>query len=225
MNKESNVYTIIYATVMVVLVAVLLAFTSVSLRSYQKKNEDNDKRQQILRSVHVHISGDETETKYRELIRESFLVNEKGQKVDGDAFAAEASKMFAADAYPVFVAVVDGQTKYILALSGAGMWGPLWGYIAVNEDKNTIFGIDFSHQGETPGLGAEITNPVFSSQFVKKQLFRNNEFKGVAVVKAGKTVSGQDAVDAISGGSVTSIGVHNMLMNSLNHYVGFLKNN
>lgn len=225
MNKESNVYTIIYATIMVVLVAVLLAFTSVSLRSYQKKNEDNDKRQQILRSVHVSISGDETEAKYRELIKEAFLVNDKGQRVEGDAFAVEASKMFAENTYPVFVAVVEGQTKYILAMHGAGMWGPIWGYIAVNEDKSTIFGIDFSHQGETPGLGAEITGTAFSSQFVKKQLFRGSEFKGVAVVKPGKTVQGQDYVDAISGGSVTSIGVNNMLMNSLNHYVGFFKTN
>lgn len=222
MNRDSNVYTIIYASVMVVLVAVLLAFTSESLRDFQKKNEDNDKRQQILRSINVSVSGDETETKYNGLIKESFLVNNQGQKVDGDAFTADASKMFAENIYPVYIANIDGQTKYIMAMYGSGLWGPIWGYVSVNEDKNTIFGADLSHQGETPGLGAEIATPAFSSQFVGKQVFKNNEFKSIAIVKPGKTAPGQDYVDGISGGTITSVGVDHMIKNSLEGYVGFL---
>lgn len=222
MNRDSNVYTIIYASVMVVLVAILLAFTSESLRDYQKKNEDNDKRQQILRSIKVSVSGDQTETKYNELIKESFLVNNQGQKVDGDAFTADASKMFAENTYPVYVANIDGQTKYIMAMYGSGLWGPIWGYVSVNEDKNTVFGADLSHQGETPGLGAEIATPAFSSQFVGKQVFKNNEFKSIAIVKPGKTALGQDYVDGISGGTITSVGVDHMIKNSLEGYVGFL---
>lgn len=223
MNRDSNAYTIIYASVMVVLVAVLLAFTSESLRSFQKENEANDKRQQILRSVNVSVSGAETEIKYNELIKESFLVNEKGQKVDGDAFAVDASKMVAENTYPVFVINIDGQTKYIMAMYGAGLWGPIWGYISMNDDGNTIFGTDFSHQGETPGLGAEITTSAFSSQFVNKQIFKNNEFKSIAIVKPGKDAQGQDYVDGISGGTITSVGVDHMIKNSLGHYVEFLK--
>jgi Na+-transporting NADH:ubiquinone oxidoreductase subunit C len=208
---------------MVVLVAVVLAFTSEALRSYQKKNEANDKRQQILRSVRVAVSGDETEAKYHELIKESFLVNDKGQKVDGDAFAADASKMEAENTYPVFVANVDGQTKYILAMYGSGLWGPVWGYIAINDDFNTVYGTDFSHQGETPGLGAEIATPTFSARFPGKQIFKNDEFKSIAIVKPGKTVQGQDYVDGISGGTITSNGVDHMIKNSLKGYVDFLK--
>lgn len=222
MNRDSNVYTIIYASVMVVLVAVLLAFTSESLRDYQKKNEDNDKRQQILRSIKVSVSGDQTETKYNELIKESFLVNSQGQKVDGDAFTADASKMFAENTFPVYVANIDAQMKYIMAMYGSGLWGPVWGYISVNDDKNTVFGADLSHQGETPGLGAEIATPAFSSQFVGKQIFKNNEFKSIAIVKPGKTAQGQDYVDGISGGTITSVGVDHMIKNSLEGYVGFL---
>ena len=223
MNRDSNVYTIIYASVMVVLVAVLLAFTSESLRSFQKKNEADDKRQQILRSVHVSVSGAETESKYNELIKESFIVNDKGQKVEGDAFAVDAAKMVAENTYPVFVAMVDGQTKYIMAMYGAGLWGPIWGYISMNEDKNTVFGTDLSHQGETPGLGAEIATPSFSAKFVGKQIFKNNEFKSIAIVKPGKIAQGQDYVDGISGGTITSVGVDHMIKNSLGHYVEFLK--
>jgi Na+-transporting NADH:ubiquinone oxidoreductase subunit C len=223
MNRESNTYTIIYASVMVVFVAVLLAFTSESLKSFQKKNEANDKRRQILRSINVSASAAETEKKYNELIKEAFIVNASGQKVNGDAFAVDAAKMFADKTYPVFVAQVEGKTKYIMAMYGAGLWGPVWGYLAVNDDGITVFGTDFSHMGETPGLGAEIATPAFSSLFSGKQLFKNGVFKSVAIVKRGKTVQGQDYVDGISGGTITSVGVDNMIRHSLECYVEFLK--
>ncbi len=222
MNRDSNVYTVVYASVMVVLVAVVLAFTSESLRSFQKKNEENDKRQQILRSINVNVTPDEAEGKYSELIKDAFLVDDKGQKVEGDAFAADVVKSFAQKQYPVFVATVDGQTKYIMAMRGAGLWGPLWGYISVNDDKNTVYGADFSHQGETPGLGAEIVTSAFSHQFVGKKIFMNNEFKSIAVVKPGKSAIGQDYVDGISGGTITSNGVDQMIYSSLHGYVQFL---
>ena len=223
MNKESNAYTIIYASVMVILVAVLLAFTSDALSGFQKLNMDNDKRQQILRSVNVSVSKAETEAKYNELIKESFVVNDKGQKVNGDAFFVESSKMVAQKTYPVFVANINGETKYIMALYGSGLWGPLWGYVALNEDKNTVFGADISHAGETPGLGAEISTPHFCSQFAGKHIFKGDEFKSIAVVKPGKTVQGQDYVDGISGGTITSVAVEHMIENSLGCYVEFLK--
>ena len=201
---------------MVLLVAVVLAFTSQSLRSFQKENEDNDKRQQILRSINVSVPANEAKAKYGELIKEAFLVNENGEKVEGDAFTATA------DHPPVYVANVNGETKYIMALSGAGLWGPLWGYISVDSDKNTVFGADFSHQGETPGLGAEIAKPAFSNEFKGKKLFMDGSFKSIAVVKPGKSVAGQDYVDGISGGTITSQGVDHMLFNSLSGYVKFL---
>jgi Na+-transporting NADH:ubiquinone oxidoreductase subunit C len=207
---------------MVVLVAVVLAFTSQSLRGFQKKNEDNDKRQQILRSIHVKATPEEAEMKYRELIREAYLVNEQGEKIDGDAFTVDASKSFVEHKYPVFVATINGQPKYIMAMQGVGLWGALWGYIALNDDKNTIFGADFSHAGETPGLGAEIVVPAFSSQFAGKKIFQQGEFKSIAIVKPGKSAIGQDYVDGISGGTITSQGVDKMIFDSLGGYVNFL---
>ena len=202
LDRDSNVYTVVYASVMVVLVAVVLAFTSQSLRTFQQKNEENDKRQQILRSINVTVPANEAEAKYSELIKEAFLVNENGEKVEGDAFAADVVKAAAEHQYPVFVANVDGQPKYIMALHGAGLWGPLWGYISVDSDRNTVYGADFSHQGETPGLGAEIAKPAFSNEFKGKKLFMDGTFKSIAVVKPGKSVAGQDYVDGISGGTI-----------------------
>jgi len=207
---------------MVVLVAVVLAFTSESLRSFQKQNEDNDKRQQILRSINVNVTASEAESRYNELIKESYLVNDKGEKTEGDAFSIDVVKAFAENKYPVFVANVDGKNKYIMALSGAGLWGPLWGYIAVDEDRNTVYGADFSHAGETPGLGAEISRQEFSGQFAGKKIFVNNDFKSIAVVKPGKAAIGQDYVDGISGGTITSQGVDRMLYDSLSGYVNYL---
>ena len=223
MNRNSNLYTILYASVLVVFVAVLLAFTSESLRGFQKKNEANDKRKQILRSVHVSVSTAATEAKFNEMIKESFLVNDKGQKVEGNAFATDAAKMFINNTFPVFVANVGGQKKYVLVMYGAGLWGPIWGYMSVNEDGNTVFGTDISHQGETPGLGAEISTAAFCSQFSGKQLFKNDVYKSIAIVKPGKTVQGQDYVDGISGGSITCIGVDRMIKKSMEYYVEFLK--
>lgn len=222
LDRDSNAYTVIYAAVMVLLVAVLLAFTSQSLRGFQQKNEENDKRQQILRSINVNVSSSEAEAKYNELIKEAFMVNQDGQKVEGDAFSADVVKAAAKHEYPVFVASVDGQTKYIMALHGAGLWGPLWGYISLDADKNTIYGADFSHAGETPGLGAEISKPAFSKEFIGKHIFMDGQFKSVAIVKPGKSVEGQDYVDGISGGTITSQGVNHMLYDSLDGYVKFL---
>ena len=105
---------------------------------------------------------------------------------------------------------------------GAGLWGPIWGYISVNADKNTVYGTDFSHASETPGLGAEITKPAFSTQFAGKQLFKNGAFKSIAVVKKGKSAEGQDYVDGISGGTITSQGVDKMLLDCLSGYSKFL---
>ncbi|MBP7919813.1 MAG: NADH:ubiquinone reductase (Na(+)-transporting) subunit C [Parabacteroides sp.] len=224
MNRDSNLYTIVYASVMVILVALGLALTSQSLRSYQKKNEDIDKMMQILRSVRVQTTAADAEATFKSLIKESYLVDENGKQVEGDAFSTDYVKAFASkEALPVFVASIDGETKYIMAMSGAGLWGPLWGYMSVNEDKSTVYGADFSHQGETPGLGAEITQSFFSKEFYDKKLFNEaGEFKSIAIVKPGKTAEGQDYVDGISGGTITSQGVNQMILTSMGGYIKFL---
>ncbi|MDR3126928.1 MAG: NADH:ubiquinone reductase (Na(+)-transporting) subunit C [Tannerellaceae bacterium] len=222
MKRDSNGYTVIYASVLVVLVAVMLAFTSQSLQSFQKTNEENDKRRQILRSIHIDVAASEAESSYKALIQEAFLVNGAGKQIEGDAFGADIMKTFAEGKYPVFVAEVKGETKYIMALQGSGLWGPIWGYIAIDADCNTVYGADFSHAGETPGLGAEIVTTWFSKPFSGKHLFQEGRFTSVAVVKPGKEARDRDYVDGISGGTITSAAVDRMLFESLTAYVAFL---
>jgi len=226
MNREGNTYTIIYASVIAIFVAVLLALTSQSLYERQKENETVDKMMQMLRSVNVASTAANALEKHEQLIIDSYVVNTKGERIEGDAFDIELAKEFAKPEnerrFPVFVANIDGVEKYILTLRGTGLWGALWGYISLNEDKNTIFGADFSHEGETPGLGAEISQALFSDQFKGKQLFRNNVFTGIAVIKPGAQVTDRETVDGISGGTITCNALENMLTHTLEGYIGFM---
>ncbi|MDE6286420.1 MAG: NADH:ubiquinone reductase (Na(+)-transporting) subunit C, partial [Muribaculaceae bacterium] len=141
---------------------------------------------------------------------------------------AEQSKLPEAERMlPVFVCRTPegGGLKYIVPVYGAGLWGPIWGYVAVDADGSTVYGAYFAHQGETPGLGAEIEKPAFSNQFEGKQLFKNGRFLPVAVVKAGqKPMGDEDYVDGISGGTITSKGVGAMLANCLAPYKTFFSN-
>lgn len=232
MNRESNSYTIIYAAVMVIIVAIALAFTSQVLKGSQKENERIDKMQQILRSVHVSPEVKEVTATYASLIKQELLVDAEGniqQTFTDDKIGNnEAFKMNTANthpSYPVFVAEIEGAVKYIFPINGKGLWGPIWGYLAIDANGSTVYGADFSHQGETPGLGAEITKEAFSGQFAQKEVFKNGTFKGIAVVKPGQSKADQDYVDGISGGTLTSNGVHAMLIQCLgDRYQKFLAN-
>lgn len=241
MNRDKNSYTVLYASVMVIVVAVLLAYVSQSLGDRQRDNEKIDKMQQILRSVNA---GTEDKGKviarYTDVIKQELLINQDGtvaktfegeQLAQNEAFTLNtrnAFKLAANDpsvSLPLYIAEVEGRTKYIIPMNGAGLWGPIWGYIALNDDCNTIFGADFSHEGETPGLGAEITRTEFSGQFIGKEIFKEGEFRSVAVVKKGQKAEGKDYVDGISGGTLTSDGVNEMLISSLRPYALYLMNN
>jgi len=229
-NKQSNLYTIVYITVMVVVVGAALAFTAMSLKDKQLENADADKMKQILQSVHVATERATVVDDYHRYITRTFVVNESGETVEGaDAFAvnvsAEAKKPAASRLLPVYVCELpDAGTKYILPLSGMGLWGPIWGYVALDADGSTVYGAFFDHQGETPGLGAEITKPAFTGQFDGKEMFKGNDFLPVTVVKKGQAPSGhEDYVDGISGGTITSKGVAAMLDDCLKPYEAYLQ--
>lgn len=214
---------------MVIIVALGLAFTHMGLKPNQVRNENIDKMQQILRSLNVNAEPNVAEQRYNELIKNAYLVStDNGQKVEGTEGVTPEDPAFsgleAAKGIPVFEAEIDGTKKYILSMNGAGLWGSLWGYLAIDSDGSTIYGAEFGHSGETPGLGAEIVELEFRNQFIGKELLKNNEFKSVAVVKPGQSVSDRDYVDGISGGTITSKGVSDMLFDSLKGYESFLKN-
>lgn len=227
-NRENSGYTIIYASVMVIIVALGLAFTHMGLKKQQVRNENIDKMQQILRSLNIDANNKVAEQRYNELIKNAYLITADGQKVEGTDGVTPNDPAFsgleADKGIPVFEAEIDGTKKYILSMDGTGLWGPIWGYLSVESDGSTIYGAEFGHAGETPGLGAEIATVKFRNQFNGKELIKNNEFKSVAVVKPGQSDADRDYVDGISGGTITSKGVNNMLFDSVKGYENFLKN-
>ena len=201
-DTNSNTYTFVYATVVVIIVAVLLALTNQALKPKQEANVKLDQQKQMLVALNQELGADPA-AQYEALVR--------------DTIDRENAKP------GLFRFEVDGQTKYVLRLHGAGLWGGIGGYLALNEDKNTIFGINFNHESETPGLGALIVEQPFRSQFFGKHI-RNaqGEIVSVAVLKAGTMAEGQEQVDALSGATITSTGVSDMLKANLAEYSEFL---
>lgn len=230
MNKQSNLYTIIYIIVLVTVVGSALGFTAISLKSRQEANANADKMRQILASVDITPSKDSISSDYARYITDSYVVDSRGNRIDGvDAFTVKVERQVKEEAdkrlLPVYECLTDnGSLKYILPLYGAGLWGPIWGYVSVDSDGTTIYDAFFAHQGETPGLGAEIEKPAFSDQFFGKRIFKDGKFSPIAVVKAGQHPAGdEDYVDGISGGTITSKGVAAMIDNCLSPYKAFLE--
>ncbi|MCF0257313.1 Na(+)-translocating NADH-quinone reductase subunit C [Bacteroides heparinolyticus] len=225
MNTNSNSYTIVYASVMVVIVAFLLAFVSSSLRETQNKNVELDTKKQILAALGVKDVKD-ADAEYNKYIKSDMLMNANGTLTENTgAFATAYEKETKEkNRLHVFVAEVNGETKYVFPVYGAGLWGAIWGYVALNGDKDTVFGVYFSHASETPGLGAEIATPHFQGEFTGKKTLENGEI-ALGVVKNGKVEKPEYQVDGISGGTITSVGVNDMLKNCLSNYKIFLTSN
>lgn len=233
MDRQGNKYTFLYASVMVIIVATVLAFVSESLNPLQKQNEEEAKMIDILKSVEIESTTQNVAQQYKKYIGDNvFIVNFEGERQEVDAEAAfnidlskEVRKPLADRQYPVYECHLDNdEVKFILPVRGKGLWGPLWGYIALDENKNTVYGATFDHKSETPGLGAEISNDSFQQQFKGKSIFdQDDNLVSIDVVKGGAPDDAPHGVDAISGGTITSQGLENMLEDYLTGYEAFLK--
>lgn len=229
MNKNSNTYQILYAAVMVLLVGTVLAFIYMALKPKQNENIANDTRKQILSALHIGADDDaKIKETYEKYIIQDLLVDLEGNIVDSAqnvAFDVPMKKNVKLPKEERLLPVMkckldDGSIKYVLPVYGAGLWGPIWGYIAVNADGNSIYGANFSHEGETPGLGAKIAEQDFQDRFNDKHLFKDGNFKSVSVNKANKD---PEEVDALTGATITSRGVSDMMADCLAPYEAFLK--
>lgn len=214
-DTNSNAYIILYSTVMVVIVATLLALAALGLQKRQYENELNEKKQAILASL---SASDEN---YDEFV-DAYVVDREGHRIEGEQVFVLLNDLpgaYAASKFPVFEAR-DG--RVVVPVTGSGLWGPIWGYVALEKDMSTIAGIIMAHKGETPGLGAEIATPKYQAKFVGKTLFDGDEFVSVKLRKGGAKDPAHE-VDAISGGTKTSDGVTAMLYNSLSNYLPLLE--
>lgn len=228
MNVNKNSYTFGFATIMVVVVASLLSLAAISLKPFQDRNIELEKKQNILNSVGIQVEREAAAEAYAKYITESFVVNSDGEQTKGQAFnvdlAVELKKDLKEQVFPIFISQKENVKSYILPVRGTGLWGPIWGYIALKEDLNTILGAVFDHKGETPGLGAEISLSWFQEPFQGKTIFEGDEFVSIKVVKGGAKEDDMHAVDGISGGTITADGVTDMLEERLGNYVPFFEN-
>jgi Na+-transporting NADH:ubiquinone oxidoreductase subunit C len=228
MKHFSNRYIFIFSTVMVVVVAALLSLAANLLQPAQQRNLEIEKKKSMLESIGVSATRKNTVELYSKYIKESFVINVKGEPVEGiDAFTIvlknEQKKPPDQQYLPIFRAFPDdGEKVIILPVEGKGLWGPIWGYVSLRSDMNTIYGVNFDHKGETPGLGAEISTTAFESMFKGKKLFEDGNFVSVQVHKGGADPSDVHGVDAISGGTITSKGLQKMLLDCLGKYNEYL---
>ena len=231
MKTNSNSYTIVYAAVLVVIVAFLLAFVFQALRPAQEANVALDKQKQILYSLNIRGLQDQAAAaKYKEVVTADEIIDANGNVVDKGSKGGTAAGFklnsgdFKACKLAVYVCSVNGQTKYVIPVYGMGLWGPISGYIALNDDKSTIYGAYFNHESETAGLGAEIKdNQKWQEQFQGKKLFKGADRNAIAISVLKKRDSNDpNSVDAVTGATLTSNGVTDMLHDCLGQYIKFL---
>jgi Na+-transporting NADH:ubiquinone oxidoreductase subunit C len=231
MKHFTNRYIFIFSAVMVIIVATILSMAATLLKPQQEKNLEVEKKKSMLEAINIPADRNNAEDLYSRYIKESTVIDSKGGKKEGiDAFNVEMKleqkKAPAEQSFAVFFATPDdGEKIIILPLEGKGLWGPIYGFISLKSDLNTIYGITFDHKGETPGLGAEINQTPFESQFIGQKLFEDGKFVSVKVQKSNEKPVENHSVDAISGGTITSKGLEKMLFECLLKYEDYLKKN
>jgi len=233
MNRDSNSYTFLFATLMVFIVASALAITASSLKDLQASNVRKEKMQNILATIGIETDREKAEKLYNKYITsEISLTTSGGIDKNIEAFKinlnTELKKPVSEQRFPLYEATVDSSKFYIVPLQGAGLWDAIWGYIALKDDINTIQGAVFDHKGETAGLGAEITQQWFQDRFVGEKVFDiQGNLVGINVSKTNNDPKDTDKddheVDAISGATITGDGVTEMIIERLTHYLPYFK--
>jgi Na+-transporting NADH:ubiquinone oxidoreductase subunit C len=215
---------------MVIIVAAILSVAAMTLQPFQKKNVEINKKQNILTSVNIESTAKDAEALYEKYILESFTISSKGEiNNEVDAFNIDMKKELAKPIeeqnLPIFISSLNDSKQYIIPVYGKGLWGPIWGYVALGDDLSTIYGANFAHKGETPGLGAEIDTKDFQIKFFGKQIFNEEgKFVSISILKGGAAdPNSKYEIDGISGGTITSNGVDDMLKDCLSSYESYFK--
>ena len=230
MKTNSNSYTIIYSAVIVVIVPFLLAFVFQGLKPQQDANVALDKKKQILNALNIRdLSNEVADKTYKEVVEADEIIDAQGRVLNAGKSGGEQagfkleSKDYKAGRLALYVCKVNGQRKYVIPVYGMGLWGPISGYIALNEDKATVYGVYFNHESETAGLGAEIKdNAAWQAKFQGKKLFAGDNDKAIALGVEKKVDDPATQVDAVTGATLTSNGVRDMLHEGLSKYLVFL---
>ena len=228
-DKNSNSYTFGFAILMVIVVGSLLAVASQGLKTRQEKNATDKKMMSILSAINVNATRENAQEMYNKYVIDSKIIS--GKDLNAEAFNVDIKKEFrdknisVSDRnYPLYICEKDGDKYYIIPVVGTGLWGPIWGFVALESDFKTIYGANFDHKSETPGLGAEIKYASYSDQYTGETISdTTGSFQPIIVVKDGSGSGINSKVDGITGGTITSKGVEEMTTRTLEVYVNYFK--
>ncbi len=243
-DKNSNSYTFVFAIILVVVVGASLSYASLTLKPMQVENSIQKEMMSILNTVDVQAERSNAADLFYTNIKERVTLNYKGEvisqrsgKIDPkdvqDPFNVDVQKEYRSSQlsieskqFPMYLAEVNGKKLAIIPMVGKGLWGPIWGYVALEEDFNTVFGAVFAHKSETPGLGAEISEAFFQNPFKGKKLYdESGNLVSIKVKKGGADDTDTHAVDAITGGTITSNGVSEMMKRTFGVYDNYFQKN
>ena len=228
-DKNSNSYTFGFAILMVIVVGSLLAVASQGLKTRQEKNATDKKMMSILSAINIDVTRENAQEMYNKYVIDSKIIS--GKDLNAEAFNVDIKKEFrdknisVSDRnYPLYICEKDGDKYYIIPVVGTGLWGPIWGFVALESDFKTIYGANFDHKSETPGLGAEIKYASYSDQYTGETISdTTGSFQPIIVVKDGSGSGINSKVDGITGGTITSKGVEEMTTRTLEVYVNYFK--
>lgn len=244
MDKNSNAFTFGFAIIMVVVVGTILSALAMGLKPLQLKNEADKKRIDILNAIDVDANREDAAELFDKYVSERVVIDYDGNEVSSksgeidqldeqDAFNIDIRAQYRDKSipqeerlYPYYRCEKDGNTYFVIPMVGNGLWGAIWGFVSLEKDYKTIYGASFDHATETPGLGAEISLPMFSDPFQgKKILDENGNYKSITVKKGGAEEGNPHQVDGITGGTITSDGVTEMLQRTLKVYSQYFNKN
>lgn len=238
-NTDSNLYTVLFAAGMVLIVGTLLAFFASSLKPTIDENKRIEKQQNILYAMGVNendesnaifISKDKVGEEFSKYITKQIVI--QGDKISEDAKAylidVKKEQTLAKEGkerrLPLFIGEKDGKTFYIAPIRGKGLWDAVWGYVGMDENM-VVQGAYFDHKGETAGLGANIKLRFFMDDFIGEHLKKDGSFKGITISKSNNDPKNVDKtdneVDAIAGATITGDGVSAMIKTELKKYVSY----
>ena len=235
-NKDANGYTFAFSIILVIVVGVVLSSLSIGLGPLKKANVAVKKEMNILSALGIESTRKDGSEKYKKYITDSYVISHEGVLQENlpeekQAFNLDIQKQFRDKKieendrlYPIFEAQKDGKTLYVLPVVGKGLWGPIWGFIALADDYETIVGTSFDHKGETPGLGAEISQSFFEHRYIGEKIANNGVFTPILVVQNGSRSETQK-VDGITGGTITSKGVEKMVNETMEVYYKYFSKN
>ncbi len=235
-NKDANGYTFAFSIILVIVVGVILSSLSLGLKDRKDANVAVKKKMNILSALGVESTRKDGAEKYEQYVKDSYVISHSGVLQENlpeekQAFSLDVQKQFRDKTvsesdrlYPIFEAEKDGEKLYVLPVVGKGLWGPIWGFVALADDFETIVGTSFDHKGETPGLGAEISQSFFESRYNGEKIAHDGVFTPIMVVQNG-TGSETQKVDGITGGTITSKGVERMVNETMEVYYKYFSKN